>query len=70
MGEKHDYVTIVSQHNQRWQSKVHNISVQDSSFQIREVCGKSKWKFLMAFAIRGGAGFSRGSRLPLSYFEK
>ena len=21
---------------------------------IREVCGKSKWKFLMAFAIRGG----------------
>ena len=36
---------------------------------LREVCGKSKWKFLMAFAIRGG-GVLRGSRLPLSYFEK
>ena len=36
---------------------------------FREGCKKSKWKFLMAFAIRGG-GVSRGSRLPLSYFEK
>ena len=41
----------------------------NSSFSLREVCGKSKWKFLMAFAIRG-RGVSRGSRLPLSYFEK
>ena len=36
---------------------------------IREVPGKSKWKFKMAFAMKGG-GVSRGSRLPLSYFEK
>ena len=36
---------------------------------IREGCGKSKWKFKMAFAMKGG-GVSRGSRLPLSYFEK
>ena len=32
---------------------------------VREGFKKSKWKFLMEFAIRGG-----GSRLPLSYFEK
>ena len=32
---------------------------------VREGCGKSKWKFKMAFAMKGG-----GSRLPLSYFEK
>jgi len=37
--------------------------------EIREGCGKSKWKFKMAFAMKGG-GVSRGSRLPLSYFEK
>ena len=37
--------------------------------QVREVCKKSKWKFKMAFAMKGG-GVSRGSRLPLSYFEK
>ena len=36
---------------------------------VREGCGKSKWKFKMAFAMKGG-GISRGSRLPLSYFEK
>ena len=36
---------------------------------VREGCGKSKWKFKMAFAMKGG-GVSRGSRLPLSYFEK
>ena len=35
---------------------------------VREGFKKSKWKFLMPFAIRGGV--SRGSRLPLSYFEK
>ena len=37
--------------------------------QLREGCKKSKWKFKMAFAMKGG-GVSRGSRLPLSYFEK
>ena len=37
--------------------------------RLREVCGKSKWKFKMAFAMKGG-GVSKGSRLPLSYFEK
>ena len=35
---------------------------------IREVCGKSKWKFKMAFAMKGG-GVSRGSRVPHIYFE-
>ena len=36
---------------------------------IREGCGKSKWKFKMAFAMKGG-GVSRGSRVPHTYFEK
>ena len=27
---------------------------KDLPAQVREVCGKSKWKFLMAFAIGGG----------------
>ena len=36
---------------------------------IRDGVKKSKWKFKMAFAMKGG-GVSRGSRLPLSYFEK
>ena len=30
----------------------------DNSFLIREVCKKSKWKFKMAFAMKGGG--SRG----------
>ena len=42
----------------------------ESTGGLREVCGKSKWKFKMAFAMKGGGGLSRGSRLPLSYFEK
>ena len=37
---------------------------------IREGVKKSKWKFKMAFAIRGRGGVLRWSRLPLSYFEK
>ena len=36
---------------------------------LREGCGKSKWKFKMAFAMKGG-GVSRGSRVPFTYFEK
>ena len=36
---------------------------------VREVCGKSKWKFKMAFAMKG-EGVSRGSRVPHTYFEK
>ena len=43
--------------------------VRKKDITLREVCGKSKWKFKMAFAMKGG-GVSRGSRLPLSYFEK
>ena len=35
---------------------------------LREGCKKSKWKFKMAFAMKGGV--SRGSRVPLSNFEK
>ena len=31
---------------------------------LREVVKKSKWKFKMAFAMKGG-----GSRVPLTYFE-
>ena len=27
-----------------------------SEILIREVCGKSKWKFKMAFAMKGGRG--------------
>ena len=29
------------------------------ALKIREVCGKSKWQFKMAFAMKGGRG-SRG----------
>ena len=39
--------------------------LKKKSVYVREVCKKSKWKFKMAFAMKGG-----GSRLPLSYFEK
>ena len=35
----------------------------------REGFKKSKWKFKMAFALKGGA-VSRGSRVPHTYFEK
>ena len=44
--------------------------LQCQHVSLREGCGKSKWKFKMAFAMKGGGGVSRGSRLPLSYFEK
>ena len=40
------------------------------SVVVREVCRKSKWKFKMAFAMKGGEGVSRGSRVPHTYFEK
>ena len=43
------------------------LAFQDSS--IREGFKKSKWKFKMAFAMKGG-GVSRGSRVPHTYFEK
>ena len=39
------------------------------TFTLREGCGKSKWKFKMAFAMKRG-GVSRGSRVPHTYFEK
>ena len=41
----------------------------NTKIKLREGFKKSKWKFKMAFAMKGG-GVSRGSRLPLSYFEK
>ena len=28
----------------------------DLKLSVREVCGKSKWKFKMAFAMKGGEG--------------
>ena len=37
--------------------------------EVREGFKKSKWKFKMAFAMKGG-GVSRGSRVPFTYFEK
>ena len=48
-------------------------SVQAPRYQtaicIRDGFKKSKWKFKMAFAMKGG-GVSRGSRVPHTYFEK
>ena len=41
----------------------------DWIISLREGCGKSKWKFKMAFAMKGG-GVSKGSRMPHTYFEK
>ena len=43
--------------------------IYDLHEYVREGCGKSKWKFKMAFAMKGG-GVSRGSRVPHTYFEK
>ena len=47
--------------------KKHAMNIWLSSLRIRahlrEVCRKSKWKFKMAFAMKGG-GVSRGSRVP------
>ena len=39
-----------------------------STEEVREVFKKSKWKFKMAFAMKGG-GRDR-SRVPHTYFEK
>ena len=39
-------------------------------FKIREVCGKSKWKFKMAFAMKGGG--SRGGlecHIPIFFMK-
>ena len=38
------------------------------SMYIREGCKKSKWKFKMAFAMKGGRGRDR-SRVPHTYSE-
>ena len=46
-----------------------SILVTDPGPMLREGCGKSKWKFKMAFAMKG-VGVSRGSRVPHTYFEK
>ena len=48
---------------------VFSLEISGRPSLFREGVKKSKWKSKMAFAIRGG-GVSRGSRLPLSYFEK
>ena len=37
--------------------------------RLRDGFNKSKWKFKMAFAMKGGE-VSRGSRVPHTYFEK
>ena len=44
-------------------------SVHWQCLSLREGYKKSKWKFKMAFAMKGG-GVSRGSRVPHTYFEK
>ena len=46
----------------------YRINLHMTRFQLREGCRKSKWKFKMAFAMKGGV--SRGSRVPYTYFEK
>ena len=43
--------------------------LKESRNKIRDGVKKSKWKFKMAFAMKGG-GVSRGSRVPHTYFEK
>ena len=47
--------------------KIHLI--MDSYLADKGGVQKSKWKFKMAFAMKGG-GVSRGSRVPHTYFEK
>ena len=34
--------------------KIEYVLDEDSKVKVREVCGKSKWKFKMAFAMKGG----------------
>ena len=42
---------------------------QEPAEEVREGFKKSKWKFKMAFAMKGG-GSREGSRVPFTYFEK
>ena len=51
-----------------WTMQMQPTLVQNDD--IREGFKKSKWKFKMAFAMKGGGGVSRGSRVPHTYFEK
>ena len=44
--------------------------LKESRNKIRDGVKKSKWKFKMAFAMKGGEGASRGCRVPHTYFEK
>ena len=62
--------------NQQWPSKSLSLWLLWSKrvkqllrILIREGFKKSKWKFKMAFAMKGG-GVSRGSQVPFTYFEK
>ena len=48
---------------------VYFITADIFKIHIREVFKKSKWKFKMAFAMKGGGGRDR-SRVPHTYFEK
>ena len=47
-----------------------NFVLANLSESLRDGVKKSKWKFKMAFAMKGGGGVSRGSRVPFTYFEK
>ena len=37
-------------------------------FPVREVCGKSKWKFKMAFAMKGRGGGLEGVSFAIKLF--
>ena len=41
---------------------------KNAPLMVREVFKKSKWKFKMAFAMKGGG--LEGFRVPHTYFEK
>ena len=69
----HDVISKVSFHNLSSNSNgIRYISedlIEQKRLCIRDGFKKSKWKFKMAFAMKGG-GVSRGSRVPFTYFEK
>ena len=61
-----DYLTMLSGSKAAFRTNY----LHERSFTLREVLKKSKCKFKMAFAMKGGGGLSRGSQLPHIHFEK
>ena len=49
-----------------WCIGIGDVGIGEDGFVIREGVKKSKWKFKMAFAMKGVGG----SRVPHTYFEK